>query len=136
MQLIGKHKVVTDPYKRDHVSKERIGHEEHGNTTSSSATSSYSVHKRKSPQDNSNPPCFHSRSFSNSTSQRPSVPNPYKCRQKQRSNNMLNRHNESLSSKALVRKARDILTSSDFTQQQIGSSTYVKTPSGNTSHAK
>mmetsp|Transcript_11312 Transcript_11312/g.17165 ORF Transcript_11312/g.17165 Transcript_11312/m.17165 type:complete len:146 (-) Transcript_11312:27-464(-) len=145
MQLIGKHKVVTDPYKRDHVSKERIGHEEHGNTTSSSATSSYSVHKRKSPQDNSNPPCFHSRSFSNSTSQRPSVPNPYKCRQKQRnhcsstrinSNNMPNRHNASLSSEALVIKARNMVTSSDFTQQQIGSSTYVKTPSGNTSHAK
>ena len=122
-----KHKVVTNPYKRDHVSKERFGHEEHGNTTSSSASSSYSVHKRKSPQKN-NPPCFHSRSFSNSTSQRPSVPNPYKCRQKQRShysstrfnsNNMLNRHNASLSSKTLVRKARDMVTSSDFTQQQI-----------------
>ena len=123
----GKYKVVANPYKRDEVAKGHIGRQEHGTTASSSASSHYSGHKNKSPEDN-NPSCFQHRSFSTSTSQQHSVPNPYKCHQKQRnyysstrfnSNTMPNRHNASLSSEALVRKARDMVASSDLTQHQI-----------------
>ena len=83
------------------------------------------------PQEDNNPSCFQRRSCSNSTSQQHSVPNPYnKCHRKQRrsrysptrffkSNNMQNKDHAPLSSEALVRKAREMVPSIDFTQQQV-----------------
>ena len=130
MQLIGnKYKVVPNPYKRDNAAKGHSGRREHGTTKSSSASSHYSGHKIK-PQEDNNSSRFQRRSCSNSTSQQHSVPNPYKCHRKQRrsrysptrffkSNNMQNKDHAPLSSVALVRKAREMVTSSDFTQQQV-----------------